>query len=101
MMILWIVFQFFPQSIYMRIDVPLVAFVFGAPNTIEQIIARPRPARLRGQEIENLKLEWREIDSDATARNFVSSSIDDQIAYLHSIFVTACRNGLASPQQRF
>src|ERR1700716_3556521 len=39
--VLWISFQLLSQPVYMRVDVALIAFILSAPDTIEQIIARP------------------------------------------------------------
>ena len=44
--VLGISFQLLSQPIDMRLDVPLIAFVLGTPDTIEQVVARPGPARL-------------------------------------------------------
>src|SRR6476659_8482789 len=78
MRVLRIVLQFLSQPINVRIDVALITFVLGAPNPIEQIVARPCTARLRRQQIEDLKLERREIDLLSRARDFMSTAIDNQ-----------------------
>src|ERR1041385_2971308 len=46
MRILRIGFELLPQTIDVRIDIALITFVFGAPDAIEQVIARPGAARL-------------------------------------------------------
>ena len=85
----------------MRVNVSLVAFVLSAPDAIEQVITRPGAARLRCQQLQNLKLERREIDFFAASRNFVAPLIYYQLPDLHPIFIAAVRLGdLTSAQER-
>src|SRR5690348_15935808 len=80
--VLWIGLKLLSQAIDMWIDVALVAFVIGTPNAIEQSISRPRAARLRSEQLENLKLERRQIDTVAVANHFVTALVDHEIAHL-------------------
>src|SRR5687768_17682720 len=38
--VLGIVLQLFPQAVDVGIDVPLIAFVFRTPDTVQQIVSR-------------------------------------------------------------
>src|SRR5205807_8017262 len=101
MRILRIGFELLPQPIDMRINVALIAFILGAPDGIEEIIARPGTPRLRREQIKNLKLERCQIDSRATARDFMPPSIDNQITNLQTILVTILLSARTPTQQRF
>src|SRR5258707_14496831 len=100
MRVLGISFQFLSQPIDMRVDVPLIAFVLSAPDTIEQVVARPGAAGLRRQQLQDLKLKWSQINPGATACDFVTPLIYHQVANLHSIFVAAVLAGRLTTAQQ-
>ena len=64
----------------MRIDVALVTFVVGAPHSIEQRVPGPCAARFGREQLENLKLERRQIDAVAVANDLMTTLIDYEIA---------------------
>src|SRR5439155_26536751 len=64
-------FELFPQAVNVGIDVPRVAFILRAPDSVEQIVALPRASRLRRQQVQDLKLKGSQIDSRSGARDFM------------------------------
>src|SRR6185369_581399 len=75
--ILRIGLQLLSETINMRIDISLIAFVVGAPDTIQKCISRPGSARFRSQQLKNLKLELSEIDPRAISQYFMASLVDN------------------------
>ena len=71
----------------MRVYVSLVAFVVRAPDLVEQSIPRPRAARLRSQQLKNLKLKRRQIDGLPFERDLVPPLVYDQLAVFDALLV--------------
>src|SRR5262249_897953 len=78
--VLWIGLELLPQTVNVRVDITLITFVFSAPDPIEQIVTRPGTPRLGSQQIQYLKFQRRQVNSGATARNFMPAPVDNQIA---------------------
>src|ERR1044072_8885258 len=57
------------------IYVPLIAFVVSAPNPVEQRISGPGTSWLRREQLENLKLERRQIDAIPITHHFMTTLI--------------------------
>src|SRR5438445_11993088 len=85
----------------MRIDVALIAFVVGAPDSIKQIISRPGSARFRGQQFQYLKFERSQIDTRAGPAHFMPSLVNDQIANFDSLAIIGELNLARSSEESF
>src|SRR4051794_18084393 len=57
------------QAVYVRVNVALIAFVLGAPDLVEQVVARPGAAGLARESFEYVKLKRRQLDAVAADRH--------------------------------
>src|SRR5205814_10119283 len=92
--------ELLPQTVNVRIDIPLITFVFRAPDSVEQVVTRPGTPRLGSQQIQNLKLKRRQIDSGSGARHFMTAATNHQVTDLQALFAAVFLDALTSAQQR-
>src|SRR6185436_14923500 len=81
-------------------DVALVAFVVCAPDAIEEGVSGPRASRFRREQLENLKLERRQIDTKAVSHHFMTTLIDYEIADFDAFAIRFLWRSAAASQQR-
>src|SRR5882672_776384 len=83
----------------MRIDVALVALILRAPNSVQQVVARPGASGLRSQQLQNLKFKRRQINALALPDHFMTPLVDHQVTNLHAFIVGLELNATGPSQQ--
>ena len=98
--VLRISLQFLSQAIDVWVDVALITFVVGAPDVVQKRIPGPGAAGFRGQQLQNLKLKRREVNTLTLPAHLMATLVDYQVSNFYALTVPSLGNCTRAPEQR-